>query len=141
MRTEIALENNRYAHIDMFVQWRTYKGLLEGVPNRSINNWYIECAKNDAVRFCGNVPVYLIEPKQKIHREDRLHPENTVMSLPEVTCIAELNSYKPVKDPDMVGSKLIVVWYQDTMAMPIDEAILDQMKLINWSELAEDYGD
>ncbi len=141
MRTEIILENNRYAHIDMFVQWRTYKGVLEGVPNKSINNWYIECAKNDALRYCGNTPVYLIEPKQKIHRENTQNPEYTVMSLPEVTCIAELNSYEPVKDPDMVGSKLIVIWYQDTMAMPIDEAILNEMKLINWSELADDYGD
>jgi len=141
MRTEIALENNRYAHIDFFVQWRTYKGVLEGVPNRSINNWYIECALKDAARYCGNTPVYLIEPKQKIHRENTTRPEYTVMSLPEVTCIAQLSSYKPVKNPEMVGSELVVVWYQDTMAMPIDEAILDQMKAINWSELAVDYGD
>ncbi len=141
MRTEIALEHNRYAHIEFFVQWRTYRGLLEGVPNRSINKQYIEYALKDAVRYCGNTPVHLIEPKQKIHREDTLHPEYTVMSLPEVTCIAKLSSYKPVKDPDMVGSELIVVWYQDTMAMPIDDEILEQMKLINWSELADDYGD
>lgn len=141
MRTEIALENNRYAHIDMFVQWRTYKGVLEGVPNRSINNRYIESALKNAIRYCGHVPVYLIEPTQTIHREDTEHPEYTVMSLPEVTCIAKLSSYEPAKDPDMVGSELIVVWYQDTMAMPIDEAILEQMKRINWSELAQDFGD
>ncbi len=141
MRTEIALENNHYAHIEFFVQWRTYRGVLEGVPNRTINKRYIESALKDAVRYCGNTPVYLIEPKQKIHREDPLDPEYTVMSLPEVTCIAKLSSYTPVKDPDMVGSGLIVVWYQNSMAMPIDDAILEQMKQLKWSELADDYGD
>lgn len=141
MRTEIILEHNRYAHIEFFVQWRTYRGVLEGVPNKSINKWYIECAVKDAARYCDNAPVYLIEPKQKIHRENAEHPEYTVMSLPEVTCIAKLNSYTPAKDPEMVGSALTVVWYQDTMAMPIDESILEQMKQIKWSELADDYGD
>lgn len=141
MRTEIIFENNRHAHIEFFVQWRTYGGVLAGVPNRSINHWYIECALKDAVRYCGNTPVYLIEPKQTIHRENTLHPEYTVMSLPEVTCIARLCSYKPVKDPEMDGSKLIVIWYQDTMAMPIDDEILEQMQQIKWSELANDYGD
>lgn len=141
MRTEIALENNRYAHIEFFVQWRTYRGVLEGVPDRRINQSYMESAVKDASRYCGNVPVYLIEPKQKVLREDVRNPENTKMALPEVTCIALLCSYKPVKDPDMVGSKLAVVWYQDTMAMPVEEAILDQMKQINWSVLAKDFGD
>lgn len=141
MRTEIAFENKRYAHIEFFVQWRTYRGVLEGVPNRWINQSYMESAVQDATMYCGNVPVYLIEPKQKVLREDIRNPENTKMALPEVTCIALLCCNEPAKDPDMVGSKLAVVWYQDTMAMPIEEAILDQMKLIKWSELAKDFGD
>lgn len=140
MRTEIALGYKRYAHIEFFVQWRTYRGVLEGVPNRSINESYIRSAQADAARYCDHAPVYLIEPVQQILREDAEHPENTKMSLPEVTCIAKLNSYEPAKDPDMDGSVLTVVWYQETMAMPIDDAILDHMAQINWSELARDYG-
>lgn len=140
MKTEIALGHNRYAHIEFFVQWHTYRGVLEGVPNRSINESYIRSALSDAARYGGHAPVYLIEPVQRILRKDAERPENTKMSLPEVTCIAKLNSYMPAKDPDMDGSVLTVVWYQETMAMPIDDAILDKMRQIDWPELARDYG-
>lgn len=141
MRTEIILENNRYAHIEFFVQWRTYRGVLEGAPDRSINNRYIKSAVEDAARYCGNTPVHLIRPRQRSHPRSSGNPEDAITYLPEVTCIAKLNSYKPAKDPEMVGSALTVVWYQDTMALPIDEPILEQMKQIKWSELARDYGD
>lgn len=141
MKTGIPLENNRYASIELFMQWRTYRGVLAGVPDRSINYSYIESALRDAVRYCGNVPVHLIEPKQTILREDPANPAATKMALPDVTCIALLCSDEPVKDPDMAGSEMAIVWYQDTIAMPIDEEILEQMKQIKWSELADDFGD
>ena len=36
-------------------------------------------------------------------------------------------------------SRLAVVWFQDTFAMPIDDAVLMQIKELHWDILAEGY--
>jgi hypothetical protein len=142
MKNELIVEQDRYVSINVLVQEYTYKGLLEGVPTDTMNQRMIKNLESKAIRYCGNMPVYVIEPKQTPHPHARPNPFETPMSLPAYTCIAQLSDYKPARDEEMFGgSQLIVVWFQDTLALPIDDDILEKMKQIKWTELAEDITD
>jgi hypothetical protein len=55
-----------------------------------------------------------------------------------VTCIASFNAALPVRDPDKHLSALTVVWYQNEFALPIEQTVLEQLRLLDWDSFAVD---
>jgi len=58
--------------------------------------------------------------------------------IPFVCCIGCFASVKPAHDSRKDRSALTVVWYQDNFAMPIDPAIQNELRSLNWNEHATD---
>ncbi|MBS1635182.1 MAG: hypothetical protein JST26_04610 [Bacteroidetes bacterium] len=139
MNNELTIEKNKQVLITGLYQWRTYGGLIDGIPHNKMNDRILKELPNRAKKLCTDIPVYIIEPKQTPIPYDGKYPFGVPMSMPSVICVAELSSGQPVRDMDMHGSQLIVAWFQDQYALPIDHAILDKIKEIHWSKFAEDF--
>ena len=58
--------------------------------------------------------------------------------LPMVRCIGVFSSIRPARDESKDESYLTFVWFQNKFAMPVAQKILDQIKSIQWNELAAD---
>jgi hypothetical protein len=126
-------------------QWMTYAGWLEGVPSCEWNDWKIKGALERARRYGQGFPPHLIPPQR---RDYLRHPGDMETSralrglpaewLPMVTCIGVFRDVVPARDKSMDQSYLTVVWYQDEFALPITDAVLDQLRALDWETLATD---
>jgi uncharacterized protein (TIGR02996 family) len=118
-------------------QWHTYWGLLEGTPDRRLNDCLIE----DAVakgrgQGQGREP-HLIAPS----RRDYLQRPGDMAEidawyrrpsewLPTVVCVATFTA---------LLSELTVVWFQDEYAPPIEEPTLNELRKLDWQALATQF--
>jgi hypothetical protein len=129
--------------MDSLSQNLTYSGLLEGLPDRGMNDSLIQNAI--AVDKRTNWKVHLIEPA----RRNYLDVPNDMVArshiagrppefLPMVCCRATLNDTSPVRGSDADCSFLDVVWFQSEFALPIDADVLRQLQGLDWDKLASD---
>ncbi|QDU46033.1 hypothetical protein Mal52_45300 [Symmachiella dynata] len=155
---KLTLDSGRDIVLEQLYQERTYRGLLEGTPNRVANDWGIEHNLSFARKLAGSIgDPYLIAPNRRDYvrvpgdmdriREDiekRIGDweEGLQQRLPEwipfVCCIGCFASVKPARDSRKDCSSLTVVWYQDNFAMPIDPVIQNELRSLNWNEHATD---
>lgn len=135
---DVTVENKKVT-IKAIYQWRTYSGLLMGLPTKKMNARIIESAKKSAQNFTGLQEVYLIEPQQKLLSKRRPYPFGIPASLPSTICIVELWHSKALRDENKHYSSLAVVWFQDEFAFPIAETILEKMELIPWESIAGEF--
>jgi hypothetical protein len=141
----LTLKSGRTITLYALDQKMTYAGLIEGVPNADLNNDVIDGAIQEA-RSDGYAEGrrYLIPPP----RRDYIHKPGDASGLPswpgppeflpKVTCIASFKYALPVRDRDKHLSVLAVVWFQDDFALPIDQTVLAQLRLLDWDSLAVD---
>ena len=122
-------------HISRFFQWETYYGVIEGVPDKEINNDNIQHQKMLAKQHCNLDAIYLVEPKRNAFTNANGSEKET---LPRITCIAALINYNPVSDLDKECSRLALIWFQDDFAFPVDEDIVRQIIQIEWNKHAID---
>jgi hypothetical protein len=63
--------------------------------------------------------------------------------LPNITCVGTFMDVSPAGDMTTVypSSYLMVVWYQDDFALPIDNAVLADLRALDWERLATDVED
>lgn len=128
-------KDNISPSIDRFLQRRTYYGVLEGVPDSTINKDNIEYAKGEALRHFGIKNIYVITPTEK--KWLRTNGEEKA-ELPHITCMAELTHYEPMKDASKECSKLCLIWFQNEYAFPIAEEILQKINELEWKICSED---
>ena len=121
--------------------------LIEGVPIARLNDKYVESAMKWAEQKCGVRP-HLIPPP----RRDYLRQPGDMQSvrerfpwipewLPMVRCIGTFKDVVPARDPTRHLSVLVVVWFQDEYAPPIQEPALSQILNLDWESLATDVED
>jgi hypothetical protein len=58
--------------------------------------------------------------------------------LPMVTCVGVFKDVFPARDKTKDQSYLKILWYQDDFAPPIDDAVFEQIRFIDWDALAWD---
>lgn len=123
--------------IDQLFQYKTYLGLMLGIPGKNENDRYIAAAGEKAGELFTGWPVKVIQP-HRIKLEDEKYSEHRKdpERLPWVVCIADLSRTKPVKDGDL--SCGVLVWWQDEPAFPIDPDIAAIIKNIRWDSFAKD---
>lgn len=135
-------------------QAHTYAGMLEGTPNRKANDWGIETDLKYAAqyRFAMGKP-HLIEPERRgylrqpgdmdhIRERTSQYPAEWGRDpewLPLIRCIGCFFSTTTRKNPKKDMSALTVVWYQNDFAYPIDDAIVDSLRSLDWDRLATDF--
>ncbi len=125
--------------LDELIQWKTYAGLLMGVPYEEMNARQMEAAKDVACRkLFLDSPVHLIKPKITIKtRKHENGIEESYPSLPAITCVAVLDGPPVTSHGD--GAFLTIIWCQDHWASPIDSEPLREICALSWAALAKDY--
>ncbi len=139
MYSDLIIDINKEVTIRKISQWQTYSGLLEGFPTIELNARILSDAKEYARNYCGLEEIYLIEPQQKIIEYEGKYPFGTPSALPGITCIALLRYYKAVRDEKMDFSCLGIIWFQEDYAFPIDQNILDKIKIIPFTSIAGEF--
>ena len=137
-RNEFQLTNGRSISLVAIDQWGTYSGLLEGVPTTEMNERHIRYTMDEA-RKRRNFEPYLIRPVETPINLDRKYPFGTPASIPAITCIAQFNCFDSARDKSKDASTLPVVWFQSDFAFPIDDAIVEHIRSLNWEKHASDF--
>lgn len=141
---EIRLESGVDIRLDVLFQYRTYSGLLEGLPTRELNKRLVGRALKYAGEklWFGGTP-YLIRPVETamgLPKEDWFMPEeeHEPARIPPVVCLASFDAMARARDPDADFSSLKVVWFQNEFALPIDPGVLQEIRALDWRAHAED---
>ncbi|MCO6456993.1 MAG: hypothetical protein J5I93_16965 [Pirellulaceae bacterium] len=137
-RNEFKLSNGRVIRLVAIDQWRTYSGLLEGVPTIEMNERHIRRTM-DTARERRHFDPYLIPPVMTPIEPGRDYPFGTPASIPEITCIGQFDCFDTARDKAMDGSTLPIVWFQKDFAFPIDEVIQEHLRLLDWEKHASDF--
>lgn len=144
---KITLVDGREIHLDDFHQYFTYQTIIVSggpFPNRMTNKKCIKDAikkSKQVIPYCygpvGWKKPYLVEPLQTKKIGEKVG--RVIMKqywLPLITCMGCFTSWTPREKMDEDSSRLIIIWYQDAFALPIEDNILSQIKTINWNKLA-----
>jgi hypothetical protein len=109
-------------------QCMVHEGWGAGVPRPEWNEGRVRRAI-DAARTLGHGEPHLVSPVMAMFpgRPDR--PQ-----LPSIVCTARLVSMMPVKGFDQ--STLVVVWFQNELALPIDPAVVAHLGALRWEDHA-----
>ncbi len=140
----IKLSCGRRIHLEELCQYRTYRGLLEGLPTKWLNREIIGRAKeNVAKKLWSPGTPFLIQPVETpmdVPKERWFRHEEDwqPVQIPEIVCIAEFTSYDPARDGDEDYSYLNLVWFQNEFALPIDPGVEEQIRGIDWNGVASD---
>lgn len=84
---------------------------------------------------------YVIQPTEtpiEYNRDGRPYPFGTPSALPHVTCIGRFDSLQPAQDKNCDFSGLVITWYQDEFAFPIEPSMLSKLLAIDWETHAAD---
>ena len=136
---DIIVEHNKSVIIKSIHQWMTYGGLLEGLPTDRMNKNILERLPDQIKQHCGDWPFYILEPIQTPIEFDDNYIFGKPMKLPSVICIIDLTFHKAVRNPQMHGSSLIIAWFQNSYAFPIEDEIIEKFKKLAWSQYARDF--
>jgi hypothetical protein len=137
---ELELPSGRTIHLQELRQYRTYEGLLEGLPTLERNREGVErlVAQHGGFRFSGRP--YLVAPRETPleYHGGRPYPFGTPSALPGVTCIGRFESGQPARDRARDYSRLVVIWFQEEFAFPIAPSVVAELLTIDWAEHATD---
>ena len=135
----LTLPDGPWIELEILYQCHIYSGLLVGYPTASLNQEIIRHELEKKRKETGTEP-YLVPPRETL----RTFPPPTSrslgepVSLPEILCIGHWRSLTPARRPDHDSSWLVVLWFQDEFAFPIDPQVLEHLTGIDWNRLAVD---
>jgi hypothetical protein len=157
---QITLTDNRTIALVRLTQWLTYRGLLAGIPFRRMNQETIDYALEKASAECldGLNPVLIPPVATPVPYQARPRPSPSPLSgdgssegekqqwnsrhyetLPAVACIGHFDSGALKRPGSEPYSSLVVVWFQDRFAAPIDADVRVQIERLDWEGLAKDW--
>ena len=147
LHCEITLQCGRDIILEDLWQQQTYAGLIEGIPFPKINDGNIQRAIDTAKKLCEiNAKPYLIEPVRRDYLREPGDMKDVYAIgnrkpewLPGVRCIGSFKSFPSVRNDEMYGSCLVIVWYQDDFGLLKDSNILSQISAINWNTVAANF--
>ena len=137
---QIALETGRTIALARLEQWRTYLGLLCGKPTRAQNDGKILRVIEAARTLCtaGEDP-HLIRPRRRTIAGNKKRGTIAGELLPATTCIALFNSTALARSDSEPYSSMVVVWFQEEFALPIEDEVLGLIRRIDWESQAADW--
>ncbi len=128
MTIDVKLDRGPTIRLVELRQYRVYEGLLEGLPTREMNDRLIE-ARLSCEREHSQLNVVLLEPSQTPIPWDRPYPFGEPATLPATCCVARFRAAG--ERPDRYSS-LVLVWFQDEFALPVDPTILERIRALDW---------
>lgn len=140
-----ALADGREIRLTALHQYRTYDGVLCGLPETDeVRAWPIEGAVRTAEElFHAEAPrIAILPPELRVSKvvsvRGGVRVERDVDFLPAVCSIGRFESKTPMADADAVGSEVIVVWFQGTFGPPEPGYVTTCIRAIVWEEFARD---
>lgn len=141
METDLlTLNSGQQIRTNRLLQYRTYGGMLLGLPNPMANEMIISDALKRAEQFGGDGKPYLIQPRvmafaewwlvrygKRVENTDEPLPE--CAALPAIACIAQFEAMDKL-------SVVAVVWFQNEFAFPIAPEIMAQIVALNWDSVS-----
>jgi hypothetical protein len=131
LNLEFKLKDGRQIFLEMFLESKTYAGLLEGKPdaavNRDVLNSHASCAKT----------MWPNEPYVTLGIDS--YKSRLAETLPGIICAAQFISYEPAVDPKRAGSSLVVIWFQEEMFPLLQGENADWLKDVAWKQVARDF--
>ncbi len=120
-------------------QWRTYAGLLAGIPDKEMNQRHIADLLDEAqsVGIAG-CDAFLIEPVVKVRELQRRGEKVVEERLPAISCLARFDSGALATSGEPYSS-LVVAWFQEEFGLPTDPDILRQIANIEWERHAAEW--
>jgi hypothetical protein len=136
----ITLEDGRTIHLRWFQQYQVYAGLLEGHPTREMNERMIR-RLFDLAETRTSTPPYLVPPREKRIDYPDGYPFDVedAVALPRIACLGHFESFSPARDASRDYSSLVIIWFQDDYAFPIEPEVLVQIRVVDWARLASDH--
>jgi uncharacterized protein (TIGR02996 family) len=137
---QIRLRSGRDVYLRELQQSGVYDGLLEGLPTTEMNQRIINrLVAAERERLFGHDP-YLIRPGETPidYARDEPYPFGQPASLPSVACVGRFSSFQPARDPSRDYSVLVVIWFQEEFALPIDPEVWEKLLAIDWQQHARD---
>jgi hypothetical protein len=137
---KLTLDNGRTISLSHLEQWTTYGGLLCGKPYKEINDSHISRALEEAAsKYPAFGKPFLIEPRRTFIPGNVQRDLPPGERIPGVTCIAEFGSGELKKPGSEAFSFLVIVWFQDEFALPIDTGVESAIEQTDWENLAADW--
>jgi len=126
--------------------------------------WLAYCKINQSIldglsyytkRDFGVSDLYIINPEQqKIINEIKNYRFGQVIRLPKITCMALITNFKNYsKDldslldifeedytPPLHFQNIVLIWFQDNFAFPVDNKVLEKLKNTTWEDILKKVG-
>jgi uncharacterized protein (TIGR02996 family) len=138
---EVRLSSGRDVYLRELRQFRVYEGLLEGLPTTELNQRIINrIVAGERDRPLAGEP-YLLRPEERPIEYQRAepYPFGEPASIPAVACIGRFHCFQPARESRRDFSALVVIWFQEDFALPIDPKIWPRLLAIDWERHAADY--
>lgn len=129
---------NLELHVQSLHAWRTYAGLLEGLPTAELNDHIIGSAVERAKTLAGapavTIPPEIVETPSPVRRPGPTYPR-----LPAFTCVAEIWCWE-TREADALGSALTVVWFaNDVRGGELERTLALAVRDLDWWRHAVDF--
>jgi DNA replication protein DnaD len=134
----ITIDNDLEVKIESLYQSETYKDVLFGYPTEHRNNRLINSILRKVHETNNPQSVYLIQPEQKLIDEDiekYKSPLDIPKEIPNIEYHLRVASDMVTNDKNQTDSTMLIIWFQDEFAFPIDPLILEQIKTIPFRKL------
>jgi hypothetical protein len=134
----LALTSGRHIDLHHVEVFRTYGGMVDGVPTVHTNDRKLAHLVKRARSERGR-PVHLVQPPRRTLASTNWRREYQEL-LPPVTCVGYFES-APVNigtDDPSAMSVLTVIWFQEAFASPFSAEALPALSAIPWTDCAED---
>jgi hypothetical protein len=137
-RGTIQLTGGRIIRLRWFRQHEVYARLLEGLPTREMNEQHIQALLDEA-RKRTSAASYVVPPREEPIEHRGRYPFGDPAMLPRVACVGHFDSLPPACDTSQDYSSLVIIWFQQEYAFPIEPKALEKIRAIDWDQLAADH--
>ena len=122
------LKSGREIRLNHVNFYSTYSGMLEGIPDKWLNDNTLKNSERDADKFLwgDHIPFHLIQP---VRIEVKSDPPN--QRLPGIRFVGMFDS-EPLKGSDQCFSGLRIAWFQEEPWPPQGNLFED----LDWENLA-----
>jgi hypothetical protein len=137
---QIDLQTRRTIYMHSLQQSQIYAGLLEGLPTRQMNRRIIDNALAEERKKTWAGEPYLVPPPEvPIEYPHGKYPFGEPASLPPVLCVAYFVSLAAAMNENCDASCPNLIWFQGDFAFPIDPAVLNHIRSLDWERFAMDF--
>jgi hypothetical protein len=144
----VRLSTGRVIVLESLEQQKSYLGLLEGVPNKRMNDDIIAQAVTSAKTRHPHfrATAHLIAPNRRDHElepgdMEKLKATATHLVpefIPTIQCVAVFNSFQPRHGSRHDYSSMCLIWFQDWFALPIANEVIEGIIALDWDRHAAD---